>query len=183
MRVISGTAKGKKLNSLEGLETRPTLDRVKEAVFNIIQFDIKDAVVLDLFSGSGALGIEALSRGAKEAILCDVSSKAIKIINKNLEETRLKEKAKVFSNDYLETLNKIKDKKFDIIFLDPPYKSDYIEKSIEYISMHNLLTENGIIIVETNDKNKIDEIKAKKDLEVYDTRKYGIAIIIFVRKE
>ena len=183
MRVISGTAKGKKLNSLEGLETRPTLDRVKEAVFNIIQFDIKDSVVLDLFSGSGALGIEALSRGAKEAILCDASSKAIKIINKNLEETRLKDKAKVINSDYLETLSKIKDKKFDIIFLDPPYKSDYVEKSIEYISKYNLLAENGIIIVETNDKNKIDEIKAKKGLEVYDTRKYGIAIIIFIRKE
>ncbi len=183
MRVISGTAKGKKLNSLEGLETRPTLDRVKEAVFNIIQFDIKDSVVLDLFSGSGALGIEALSRGAKEAILCDASSKAIKIINKNLEETRLKDKAKVINTDYLVTLSKIKDKKFDIIFLDPPYKSDYVEKSIEYISKYNLLAENGIIIVETNDKNKIDEIKAKKGLEVYDTRKYGIAIIIFIRKE
>lgn len=183
MRVISGTAKGKKLNSLEGLETRPTLDRVKEAVFNIIQFDIKDSVILDLFSGSGALGIEALSRGAKEAILCDASSKAIKIINKNLEETRLKDKAKVINTDYLVTLSKIKDKKFDIIFLDPPYKSDYVEKSIEYISKYNLLAENGIIIVETNDKNKIDEIKAKKGLEVYDTRKYGIAIIIFIRKE
>ena len=183
MRVISGTAKGKKLNSLEGLETRPTLDRVKEAVFNIIQFDIKDSVVLDLFSGSGALGIEALSRGAKEAILCDASSKAIKIINKNLEETRLKDKAKVINTDYLVTLSKIKDKKFDIIFLDPPYKSDYVEKSIEYISKYNLLAENGIIIVETNDENKIDKINAKKDLEVYDTRKYGIAIIIFIRKE
>ena len=183
MRVISGTAKGKKLNSLEGLETRPTLDRVKEAVFNIIQFDIKDSVVLDLFSGSGALGIEALSRGAKEAILCDASSKAIKIINKNLEETRLKDKAKVINTDYLVTLSKIKDKKFDIIFLDPPYKSDYVEKSIEYILKYNLLAENGIIILETNDKNKIDEIKAKKGLEVYDTRKYGIAIIIFIRKE
>ena len=183
MRVISGTAKGKKLNSFEGLETRPTLDRVKEAVFNIIQFDIKDSVVLDLFSGSGALGIEALSRGAKEAILCDASSKAIKIINKNLEETRLKDKAKVINSDYLETLSKIKDKKFDIIFLDPPYKSDYVEKSIEYISKYNLLAENGIIIVETNDENKIDKINAKKDLEVYDTRKYGIAIIIFIRKE
>ena len=183
MRVISGTAKGKKLNSLEGLETRPTLDRVKEAVFNIIQFDIKDSVVLDLFSGSGALGIEALSRGAKEAILCDASSKAIKIINKNLEETRLKDKAKVINSDYLETLSKIKDKKFDIIFLDPPYKSDYVEKSIEYISKYNLLAENGIIIVETNDENKIDKINAKKNLEVYDTRKYGIAIIIFIRKE
>ena len=183
MRVISGTAKGKKLNSLEGLETRPTLDRVKESVFNIIQFDIKDSVVLDLFSGSGALGIEALSRGAKEAILCDASSKAIKIINKNLEETRLKDKAKVINTDYLEVLSKIKDKKFDIIFLDPPYKSDYVEKSIEYISKYNLLAENGIIIVETNDENKIDKINAKKDLEVYDTRKYGIAIIIFIRKE
>ena len=183
MRVLSGTAKGKKLNSLEGLETRPTLDRVKDAVFNIIQFDIKDSVVLDLFSGSGALGIEALSRGAKEAILCDASSKAIKIINKNLEETRLKDKAKVINSDYLETLSKIKDKKFDIIFLDPPYKSDYVEKSIEYISKYNLLAENGIIIVETDDENKIDKINAKKDLEVYDTRKYGIAILIFIRKE
>ena len=93
MRVISGTARGKKLNSLNGLETRPTLDRVKESIFNILQFKLKDVSILDLFSGSGALAIESLSRGAKEAVLCDSSYKAIQIINKNLEETRLKRKS------------------------------------------------------------------------------------------
>lgn len=185
MRVISGTARGKKLNSLEGLETRPTLDRVKEAVFNIIQFNVKGATVLDLFSGSGALGIETLSRGAKEAVLCDVSNKAIQVINKNLQETKLLDKAKVIKGDYIEILKKLKTqaKKFDIIFLDPPYKSDYVIKAIQYIIELDLLTENGIIIIETNDENKIEEIKSKKELEVYDTRKYGIAIIIFIRKE
>ena len=126
MRVISGTARGKKLNSLEGLETRPTLDIVKESIFNILQFNIKDTSVLDLFSGSGALAIEALSRGAKEAVLCDNSSKAVQIINKNLEETKLIDKAKVINSDYTEALNKLanENKKFDIIFLDPPYKSE-----------------------------------------------------------
>lgn len=185
MRVISGTARGKKLKTLEGLETRPTLDRVKEALFNIIQFDLKDSIVLDLFSGSGALGIEALSRGAKKAVLCDASYEAIQIINRNVKETKLAEKAEIIKGDYIEILKKLKvqSKEFDIIFLDPPYKSDYVIKSIQYIIELNLLTEKGIIIVETDDKNKIEEIKAKKELEVYDTRKYGIAIIIFIRKE
>jgi len=134
MRVISGTARGKKLTSLEGLETRPTLDRVKEALFNILQFNIKDANVLDLFSGSGALAIEALSRGAKEAVLCDFSNKAVKIINKNLEDTRLKNKAEIINKDFIETLNKLnsKSKKFDIIFLDPPYKTDFIINCFEF---------------------------------------------------
>ena len=184
MRVISGSARGKKLDSLEGLETRPTLDRVKEALFNILQFDIKDAKILDLFSGSGAIAIEALSRGAKQAIVCDNSYKAIQVITKNLTETKLIQKAKIINKDYitvLEQLNK-KNNKFDIIFLDPPYKSDYAVKSIEYILKYNLLEENGIIIVETDDKNKINEIKEYKNIEVYDTRKYGIVLIIFIRK-
>ena len=158
MRVISGTARGKKLNTLSGLNTRPTLDRVKEAVFSIIQFDLEDKCVLDLFSGSGALAIESLSRGAKYAVLCDNSYEAIRIIKQNIKETKFEDKSEIINKDY-------------------------VEKSIEYISKYNLLAENGIIIVETNDKNKIDEIKAKKGLEVYDTRKYGIAIIIFIRKE
>ena len=184
MRVISGTARGKKLNSLEGLETRPTLDRVKESIFNILQFNIKDTSVLDLFSGSGALAIEALSRGAKEAVLCDNSSKAVQIINKNLEETKLIDKAKVINSDYTEALNKLanENKKFDIIFLDPPYKSELALDSIEKILNLDLLKCDGIIIVETDDKNKIDEIKRNTKLEVYDERKYGIALVIFVRK-
>ena len=184
MRVISGTARGKKLTSLEGLETRPTLDRVKEAVFNILQFDLKDANVLDLFSGSGALAIEALSRGAHTAVLCDNSYKAVKIINKNLDDTRLKEKAYVINDDYIKTLNKLKSesKKFDIIFLDPPYKTDYIVNSIENIINNELLAKDGIIIAESDDENKIEEIKNIKNIEIYDTRKYGIVFIIFIRK-
>ncbi len=184
MRVISGTARGKKLTSLEGLETRPTLDRVKEALFNILQFDLKDSNVLDLFSGSGALAIEALSRGANSAVLCDNSNKAIKIINKNLTYTKVKDRAQVINKDYLNTLYKLKNgsKKFDIIFLDPPYKSDYIIKSINNILKYDLLKEDGIIIAETDDKNKIDEIGNIKNIEIYDDRKYGIVHIIFIRK-
>lgn len=184
MRVISGTARGKKLNSLEGLQTRPTLDRVKEALFNILQFDLKDSRVLDLFSGSGALGIEALSRGAKETVFCDNSNKAINIIKDNLEATKLTNKAKIKNKNYITTLKELKTelKKFNIIFLDPPYKSDYSIKSVEYILEYELLAEDGIIVVETDDKNKIEEIKKYKGLEVYDERKYGIVFIIFIRK-
>ena len=181
MRVISGTSRGKKLSSLEGLETRPTLDRVKEALFNILQFDIKESKILDLFSGSGALAIEALSRGAKEAVLCDSLNKAITIINKNLDATKLKNKAKVLNEDYLVALNILKkeSKKFDIIFLDPPYKSDYISKSIKKILEYNLLSDDGIIVAETDDENKIENIK---DIKIYDVRKYGIVHIVFIRK-
>lgn len=184
MRVISGMVRGKKLTSLEGLETRPTLDRVKEALFNILQFNLKDARILDLFSGSGALAIEGLSRGAKQAVLCDNSNKAIKVINKNLEDTKLKEKAVIINNDYINALEHIKkeNKEFDIIFLDPPYKSDYIYKSIDKIIEYNLLAEKGIIVAETDDKNKIEEIKKIKNIEIYDTRRYGIVFIIFIRK-
>ena len=184
MRVISGTARGKKLNSLEGLETRPTLDRVKEAVFNILQFNIKEATVLDLFSGSGALGVEALSRGAKEAVLCDNSNKAVRIIKQNLEATRLIDRAEIINKDYVEALKKLnkESKKFDIIFLDPPYKTDYVIKSINYILEYKLIAEDGIIVVETDDKSKIEGIENNKDLEVYDTRKYGIVHVIFIRK-
>ena len=184
MRVISGTAKGKKLNSLEGLETRPTLDRVKEALFNILQFNIKESNILDLFSGSGSLAIEALSRGAKQAVVCDNSNKAIRIIKENLEATKLIEKVEIINKDYVQALENLKSKfkKFDIIFLDPPYKTDYVIKSINYILEYKLLAEDGIIVVETDDKNKIEEIESNKDLDVYDTRKYGIVYVIFIRK-
>ena len=101
MRVISGTAKGTSLESLEGKKTRPTLDRVKEALFNILQNDIRNAYVLDLFSGSGALGIEALSRGARFCVMADKSSDAIKVINRNLQKTKLEENARVIKNDYI----------------------------------------------------------------------------------
>ena len=142
MRVISGTARGKKLNTLSGLNTRPTLDRVKEAVFSIIQFELEDKEILDLFSGSGALAIESLSRGAKSAVLCDNSREAIRIIRQNIEETKLESKVEIINKDYIDALKKLskQNRKFDIIFLDPPYKSDFAIKAIKYILENSMIT-------------------------------------------
>ena len=132
MRIISGTARGTKLYTLEGNNTRPTLDRVKEPLFSIIQNKIKDAIVLDLFSGSGALALEALSRGAKKAILCDNSPKAIEIIKKNIEKTHFEQTTEILCMDYKKCLNKINER-INIIFLDPPYENNIAVKSLEII--------------------------------------------------
>ena len=184
MRVISGKARGKKLISLEGMNTRPTLDRVKEALFNIIQFDIVDKNILDLFAGSGAIGIEAISRGARAVTFCDNSIDAIKIIKTNIENTRSKENSRVLHKDYISALNILSEEneKFDTIYLDPPYKTDFANKAIEKIIELNLLSKDGIIILETDDTEKIQEIASQK-IEIFDKRKYGRAILIFIRKE
>lgn len=184
MRVISGKSRGKKIVSLEGDNTRPTLDRVKEALFNIIQFKVQDAVVLDLFAGTGALGIEALSRGAKEAIFCDKVPDAIKIIKQNITNTNNLDKSTIMNKDYkdvLETLSK-QNKKIDIVFLDPPYKTNLAIDSLQKIIMGNLLTEDGIIIIETDDINKEQEILKIEKVEIFDKRKYGSVWLIFIRK-
>lgn len=184
MRVISGKSRGKKIVSLEGDNTRPTLDRVKEALFNIIQFKVQDAVVLDLFAGTGALGIEALSRGAKEAIFCDKVPDAIKIIKQNITNTNNLDKSTIINKDYkdvLENLSK-QNKKIDIVFLDPPYKTNLAIDSLQKIIMGNLLTEDGIIIIETDDINKEQEILKIEKVEIFDKRKYGSVWLIFIRK-
>ena len=182
MRVISGTARGKKLNTLSGLNTRPTLDRVKEAVFSIIQFDLEDKYVLDLFSGSGALAIESLSRGAKYAVLCDNSYEAIRIIKQNIKETKFEDKSEIINKDYVEALKKLnkQNTKFDIIFLDPPYELNISKEAIKLILELGLLNEDGIIIIESDEKDR--EIKNLENLnvEVYDSRKYGRANLIFL---
>lgn len=182
MRVISGTAKGTSLESLEGNKTRPTLDRVKEALFNILQNDIRDANVLDLFSGSGALGIEALSRGAKFCVMADKSSDAIKVINKNLQKTKLEENAKVIKNDYIKTLDSL-DQKFDLIFIDPPYSENIAVNAIKNIVELNLLTEEGIIVLETDEEERELENLKKINVNVYDLRKYGRVKLIFLNRK
>jgi 16S rRNA (guanine966-N2)-methyltransferase len=183
MRVISGSARGTVLHSIEDVKTRPTLDRVKESLFNIIQNDIRDAVILDLFSGSGAIAIEFLSRGAKEAYICDNSSKATEMINKNLEKTRLSQKAIVYKKDYIDCLNEVKNVKFDIIFLDPPYKENLAIKAVEKINNMQLLKNEGIIIIETDEPER--DIKQINDINInykmYDLRKYGRASLIFLK--
>lgn len=184
MRVISGKSRGKKLASLDGDNTRPTLDRVKEAMFNKIQFNIKDATVLDLFAGTGALGIEALSRGAKEVYFCDKVPGAINVIKQNVTNTNNIDKAVILNKDYNEVLEKLKkeNKKIDIVFLDPPYKTNLAIESLQKIIMSNLLTEDGIVIIETDDINKEKEILKIENVEIFDKRKYGSVWLIFIRK-
>ena len=174
---------GTKLDTLSGEDTRPTLDRVKEALFNIIQSYIYDAKVLDLFSGSGALAIESISRGAKYAISCDNSKKAIQIIKTNIQKCHFTEEIEVINKDYKKTLEDMKDKKFDIIFLDPPYKTDFGIDAIEIIMKNNMLEEEVIVVFETDRENEyIDSIKEYAN--VLNVRKYGRVKLVFVgRKE
>ena len=147
MRVITGSARGAKLKTLEGLATRPTSDRVKEAIFNIIQFDIQGRRVLDLFGGSGQLAIEALSRGADYAVIVDQSAEAVKVIKDNLKKTKFDQQASVFQMDYLRYLSTAR-AKFDLIFLDPPYAEKSLENALQKISEIDILSEGGIIICE-----------------------------------
>jgi 16S rRNA (guanine966-N2)-methyltransferase len=182
MRIISGKARGTKLYTLEGLDTRPTLDRVKESMFNIINSKIPETTVLDLFSGSGAVGLEFASRGAKKVILCDSSKKAIDIINKNIEKTHFQDIVTTYNCDFKEALNKIAKEKIDIIYIDPPYKTDYIKQSIELILKLNCIDENTLIICETDELSRVVKEISELNIKIIDQRKYGRANLIFIKR-
>ena len=147
MRVITGKARGVQLKTPDGMTTRPTTDRVKEALFSIIQFDIPTARVLDLFGGTGQLGIEALSRGAASAVFVDAGEPACRLIRENLKRTRLENDAKVIRADYLDYLKRCREK-FDIIFLDPPYAEVFLENALKSITEIDILQTGGIIVTE-----------------------------------
>ena len=147
MRVITGSARGTVLKTPEGMQTRPTADRVKEALFSIINFDIPGAKVLDLFGGTGQLGIEALSRGAVSAVFVDESDSACKLIKENLRRTKLESKGRVVRSDYMAYLQTCKEI-FDIILLDPPYAEVFLENSLKIISEIDILQTGGIIVAE-----------------------------------
>ena len=147
MRVITGKARGVVLKTPEGMKTRPTADRVKEALFSIIQFDILNAKVLDLFAGTGQLGIEALSRNAKYAVFVDEQDKACKLIYENLKKTKLENAARVVRSDYEIFLNNCHEK-FDVIFLDPPYAEKFLENALNFITEIDILQSGGIIVTE-----------------------------------
>lgn len=149
MRIITGTAKGIRLKTLEGEATRPTSERVKEAVFSMLQGDIEDREVLDLFSGSGQMGLEALSRGAAHATLCDKSPQAIGIISENAEKTRLISKCTIRKCDYLDALKNHMGKKYDIIFLDPPYASGFYCIALDNMIKNDILKPTSLIICES----------------------------------
>ena len=147
MRVITGKARGVQLQTPEGLQTRPTTDRVKEALFSIINFDIPGAAVLDLFGGTGQLGIEALSRGAKSATFVDAGDAACKLIKENLRRTKLEWEGKVIRSDYMDYLKRCREQ-YDIIFLDPPYAEVFLENSLKRIAEIDILRSGGIIVAE-----------------------------------
>ena len=185
MRVISGKARGTKLNSIESLDTRPTLDRVKESVFNIIQNKIADAIILDLFAGSGAIGIEFISRGAKKAYFCEKAHNAIKMIYQNLNKTKFENQAEVFEMDYKKCLLKLAERKeqFNIIYIDPPYKANIAANAIKQIISLDLIAQNGIMIIETDEiERNLLELE-ELQVEVYDLRKYGRANLIFLNRK
>lgn len=185
MRVVSGMARGTKLYTLEGSNTRPTLDRVKEALFNIIQYDLENSNILDLFAGSGSLGIEALSRKAKFCAFCDNSYEATTIIKKNIEKTRFNDLSKIYNMAYDKALLKMKNEnlKYDIVFLDPPYETDYIQKSLELIIKYELLNDDAILILETDDQDRILKELENIQLDIRDVRKYGRVSLIFLKRK
>ena len=181
MRIISGKARGTKLYTLEGNLTRPTLDRVKESLFNILQNDINDCVFLDMFSGSGAIGLEAASRGAKKVILCDKNKQAIEIIEKNIQKTHLENNVVLYKKDFENMLDNLNEK-IDIVYIDPPYKTDLAYKAVKKLLDSNLLTYNTLVIIETDEEERILEQIKELKIKVVNKRKYGRIHLIFINR-
>ncbi len=183
MRIIGGKAKGTKLYTLDGKTTRPTLDRVRESLFNIIQFQLQDSLFLDLFAGSGACGIEAVSRGARKAILCDKAKQAIEIIQKNIEKTNMQKQIEYYQTSFeLLLTTKIKEKP-DITFIDPPYNTNFAYEAVKIMLENNLMGEDSIIIIETDQETRIIQQLQKLKIEIMDKRKYGRAHLIFLNQK
>ena len=178
MRVITGLARGRRLQTLEGNDVRPTTEKVKEAVFSSIQFDIEGRRILDLFAGSGQLGIEAISRGADSAVFVDLNPEAINVIKSNLKATGFEEQSKVLRADCFSFIASTSDT-FDIVFLDPPYREELLEKTLTAVI--NIMSDYGIIICERpsdiNLPEMVGEFREKKQL------KFGKILVSIYRKE
>ena len=180
MRVITGKARGVVLKAPDGMATRPTTDRVKEAMFSIIQFEIPTARVLDLFGGTGQLGIEALSREAKSAVFVDEREEACRLIRENLRRTKMELHGRVVRSDYLTYLKSTREK-FDIIFLDPPYAEVFLEKALKMITEIDILQSGGIIVTERPVGKELPwEFPGYERSRDY---KYGKTLITIYRKQ
>ena len=180
MRIITGSAKGAKLKAPQGLDTRPTADRVKESVFNILGDIVVDANVLDLFAGTGNLGLEALSRGAKRAVFIDQGSESISIIKENANHTKLVEQTEIYRNDVLRALDKFVQtgRSFDLLFCDPPYKKGFVQAVLEKLDNNSIMAPNGIVVIEHSRHEPI--IDEWKNLQLRRTERYGATLISFL---
>lgn len=172
MKVISGILKGRNIEGYNIDGTRPTMDRVKESLFGMIQDYIKNSIVLDLFAGSGQLGIETISNGAKLCYFIDNNNEVIKTLNNNITNLKIKDNSKIILSDWKKFLNSSSEKniKFDLIFVDPPYDYDVYEKILEKVSTLNLLNNNGLIILEHHNLKLKDKYN---NLTLYKQKKYG----------
>jgi 16S rRNA (guanine966-N2)-methyltransferase len=181
MRIISGSLKGKKLAALSGNSIRPTADRVREAIFNICAFQIKDSVVLDLFAGTGAFAIEALSRGARSAVLIDSSVRSISVINKNIEACRLKDQTTIIQWDILRNLNCLWKValKFDLVFMDPPYNKNSVGPTLQNLAASGSLNQDALIIIEHAAAESLPDDLS--EFEISDQRKYGKTLVSFIK--
>ena len=179
MRVITGTARGRKMKTLDGLDTRPTTDRIKESIFNIVQFDVEGRRVLDLFAGSGQMAIEAVSRGAASAVAIDCAAAAISVIRENVKTCNFQDQIRVMQADFKSFL-KSDPGKFDLIFLDPPYKGEMINNALDLIAQIDILSEGGIIVCETDISS--DVLRMEDSSYSYREYKYGRIKLTIVRK-
>jgi len=179
LRIVSGTFKGRRLSTPRGMEIRPTSDKVREAIFNILPREFPFDKVLDLFAGTGAMGLEALSRGALEATFVDSGTQAIALIRKNIESCGAE--ARVYRSDVLASLKQFarKGEKFDLIIIDPPYSSTLLKEAIEAIDRDALLADEGVIVAETTKRTALET--DLKGLELFDERRYGDTVVYFLR--
>ena len=179
MRIISGKYKGRTIDGYNIIGTRPTMDRVKESLIAIIQNKLEDSVCLDLFAGSGSIGLEFLSNGAKKCFFVDQNRKSISTLKKNIINLKVKEETFFLQCDFRDALKKFKneDIKFDIVFLDPPYELNLINPSLELIEEYDLLNEDAIVICEY-EKENIDNLT----FSIYKSKKYGSKSILILKK-
>ena len=181
MRIISGSARGRKLLSPVGMGTRPTLDRIKEAIFNIIQDRTRNAIVVDMFSGTGSLGLEAASRGAEKCYLIDMGDTTFDMLQKNVDNLKFNDKCKCLKGDTYKYMQQFADEKivFDLIFIDPPYAKDMIPPAIEIIASNGLLRKDGLIVCKIDSTEEIYE--GNSIIQLSDLRKYGNTTVLFYK--
>ncbi|MCI6669951.1 MAG: 16S rRNA (guanine(966)-N(2))-methyltransferase RsmD [Christensenellaceae bacterium] len=180
MRIIAGSCKGRPILAPKGMDTRPTLDRVKESLFGIIQFQLYGKTVLDLFAGSGNLGLEALSRGASFAAFNDMSRDAVKVIRANIEKLGFEQKSVVMNVDFAQAIRSLSARRFDIVFLDPPYRAGLMEKALRELSSAGILNEGAMVIAEHDAHIAPVDTGA---LVLYDRRIYRDTALSFYRLE
>lgn len=181
MRIIAGKYRGTKLNTLEGLKTRPTLDATKEAIFSSLGGYIPGFIVLDIFGGSGALSLESLSRGAKEAYIFDNNIEAINIIKSNASKLKIVNELKIFHSPYQVGLNNLKCKKFDLVFIDPPFRMKVIDEIINFLVNNNMIAENGYIMAEYPKEDVVE--KSYPGFSVKLCRRYASSEVLILEKD